>query len=157
MLSEASSEDGDAVAVVLSSSSDARVDWYISDASCSTFSNVPSTADDSLSDVADDDAVADEMVSLEELDVNGHTMADQEFVRWSEVEKKKGGKSQTGKHVVQIKFGVVLSYRAILWVLVWLLDLEEKLLQDLLGVLGAGDSMASDTGVDVDLVVVTAL
>lgn len=39
----------------------------------------------------------------------------------------------------------------------WLWDLEEKLLQDPLGVLRAGDSMASDTGVVVDLVVVTTL
>lgn len=72
--SEESSEDDDAVAVAPSSSNDARVDWYISDASCSTFSNVSSTAVDSLSDVAAVDGVADALVSLEELDVNGHTI-----------------------------------------------------------------------------------
>lgn len=76
MLSEDSNEDDDTVAVTLSSSSDARVDWYISDASCSTFSNVSSTAVDSLSDVADDDDVADALLCLEELDVNGHTIVD---------------------------------------------------------------------------------
>lgn len=42
-------------------------------------------------------------------------------------------------------------------VLVVFRSLEEELLQDLLSVLRAGDSVASDTGVVIDLVVVAAL